>query len=101
MQVLTKTDWEILNATADDWENLEQILALINAQPGTGNGACNSGSLQETADSICNLVENGLLEVHLEDGSFVAPQGSDRSFVWRGWFRMTPAGIALWQESMP
>ncbi len=29
MQILDRASWEVLNATADDWENLEQIYYLV------------------------------------------------------------------------
>ncbi len=90
MQTLAKMDCEILNATADDWENLEQILAMIDA--------C-SGNLQQTADSIRTLVESSLLDARLEDGTFVTPNSSDLSYVWRAWFRMAPKGKKMLQES--
>ena len=91
MQTLAKMDCEILNATADDWENLEQILAMIGACP---------GNLQRTADSIRTLVESSLLDARLEDGTFVTPNSSDLTYVWRAWFHMpAPKGKKVLQES--
>jgi hypothetical protein len=99
MQVLSKTDWEILNATADDWENLEQIYTLIDSQSQQTNGIVGgSGKLQEIAEGIKNLIATGLFEARWEDGTSVAPDSADLSYIWRAWFRMTPEGKKVWQD---
>lgn len=107
---LDKTAWEVLNATADDWENLEQIYHLIcldfsaehyaDREAGTFYLRAAQGAplLQEIADRLCTLVEAGLLEAR-SDSATSAPDRQDRSFVWRAWFRMTPEGRKVWESS--
>jgi len=99
---LARNDWEILNATADDWENLEQIYHLVCFEFSSENYE-NGGYylrsirgaplLDEIADRIEKLVQAGLLEVQ-RDGST-----ADKSYVWRAWFRMTSEGKRLWETS--
>jgi hypothetical protein len=110
MSTLDKTGWEILNATADDWENLEHIYHAICFEVATENNeGPDSGAtylrpakgaplLQEIADRTCELVESGLLEARLElEGSGLDLR--DRSYVWRGWFTMSPQGRSAWSAS--
>jgi len=111
MHSLDKTAWEILNATADDWENLEQIHNQVcfdfspehyenrdrNAyylRPAIG-----APSLKEIADHVLQLVETGLLATRQVDSGSAVPDLNDRSFVWRAGFRMTPKGKELWESS--
>ncbi len=110
MRILSKTTWEILNATADDWENLEQIHHMIcfdfsaEGYEARGRGAYylrparGAPLLEEVADGICELVEGQLLTGRLESGETVTNL-ADRSYVWRGWFRMTPEGRNAWDSS--
>jgi hypothetical protein len=111
MDVLDKVEWEILNATADDWENLEQIYQMIcfdfsaqdyaQAEKGSFYMRPTNGAplLEEIADRICKLVGAQLLEARQARGEQRVPDPSDRSYVWRGWFRMTPAGKSAWASS--
>jgi hypothetical protein len=99
MSVLIKTDWEILNATADDWENLEQIYRLIGHFDGPGSGR--KPNLQEIADAVRSLVEQDLLAARLEDGTMIASRTPEVSYVWRAWFHMTPAGRNAWSAATP
>jgi len=111
MQGLDKTAWEILNATADDWENLEQIYHLVCFDFSAEDYAAGEKGayymrpakgaplLEEIADRICELVESGLFEVRGGPGNGSMPDLSDRSYVWRAWFRMTPVGRSTWASS--
>src|SRR5262245_63472701 len=109
MTTLDKTAWEILNATADDLENLEQIYLQVcyqlMATPGTRDEAVydyrpirGAPLLSEIADRIRGLVDQGLLAVAMDED----PPGPDRdglSYIWRAWFRMTPQGRSIWESS--
>jgi hypothetical protein len=109
MQALNRVHWEILNATADDWENLEQIYRMIcldfssdqyqRASEGAYYWRAAEGAplLETVADGILNLVQSGLLEGRLEGKPPI--DQSDSSFVWRGWFRMSPQGRQIWEAS--
>jgi hypothetical protein len=111
MPGLDKTAWEVLNATADDWENLEQIYALVcldfsaeqyeNRERGAYylRHAAGAPSLEEIADRISALVEAGLLAARQGEAGESVRDSSDRSYVWRAWFRMTPAGRNAWDTS--
>jgi hypothetical protein len=108
MDALDKTAWEILNVTADDWENLEQIYRQIcfGFSP-DGDGPGNAGSgfyrpipmaplLGEVAERIRCLVEAGLLTVKVDENDPLPQDPGDLSNVWRGWFSMTPEGRKIW-----
>lgn len=111
MNTLDKTAWEILNATADDWENLEQIYQMVcfdfsaenyaEAEKGAYymRPAQEAPLLEEIADRIGELVECGLLEARTGKGDQSVTDLSDRSYVWRAWFRMTPLGRSAWTSS--
>ena len=111
MHALDKTAWEILNATADDWENLEQIYHLVcfdfsperYADRETGAYYLRPGRgaplLEEVADCICQLVGSGLLGARLGETGRPVSDLTDQSYVWRAWFRMTPEGKRLWESS--
>jgi hypothetical protein len=111
MSPLDQTDWEILDATADDWENLEQIYLAVcfevvdlrsDTPPRTDlllRRARPEILLREIADRTRGLVERGLLTaINEDDGRPVTDRG-DPSYVWKAWFRMTPEGKRLWEAS--
>jgi hypothetical protein len=111
MHALSRTAWEILNATADDWENLEQIYELIcfdlSSDPDENDGQkayClrplqGAPPLEKVADHICLLMEAGLLTARQGEAGTPVSDLHDRSYVWRAWFRMTPAGRHAWESS--
>src|SRR5262245_2066858 len=106
MDSLDRTDWDILDATADDWENLEQIyLAVCFELSGKESSSCcyrrarRDIVLEEVADRIRGLVDRGLLAaVNGEDGRPVTDP-KDLSYVWKAWFGMTPQGRSIWESS--
>jgi hypothetical protein len=103
MALADKTEWEILNAAADDWESLETIYRSLNRAEQSGGGVTlgpvgQPGPLLEVvADGIRRLAEGGFLEARLLDAPG-QPQADlkDLSYVWRAWFRMTQAGREAW-----
>jgi hypothetical protein len=110
MHALDKTAWEILNATADDCENLEGIYRqvcyeLINTFGSMDTCAYvyrpleGAPSLSELADRLCQLVEQGLLAVAIDEKGRPRQSSDDRSYVWREWFSMTPQGRSVWESS--
>ena len=111
MHPLDKMAWEILNATADDWENLEQIYLMIGFDFSAENYAeAEKGAyylrpakgaplLEEIADRVADLVECGLFEARRGEDRRSVPDLTDRSYVWQAWFRMTQAGRSAWASS--
>lgn len=111
MNTLDKIAWEVLNATADDWENLEQIQEMICFDFSPENyedrergayylrPAEDAPSLKQIADRIESLTEAGLLAARHEESGAPVCDLSDRSYVWRAWFRMTPSGKSVWDSS--
>jgi len=97
--VLSRIEWEVLNATADDWENLEQIYLLLTQPMGQVNGV--GPSLNEIADAICALTNAGLLEARLENGRMLPMPCQDLHYVWQAWFRMTAQGRSAWNAASP
>lgn len=105
---LEKIDWDILNATADDWENLEQIYHMVCLEFSAENYETggfylrpipDAPLLEEIADRIGHLFEASLLEGRLENGNTVSPGKVDANYMWRGWFRMTPQGRQIWESA--
>jgi hypothetical protein len=92
---VNKIEWEILNATADDWENLEGIYRMLQ----TSLPAAESPLLREVADGLRGLVERGLLSARLADASTPIAKEHDLSYVWNGWFTMTPLGREAWSQA--
>jgi len=91
MQPFDQISWEILNATADDWENLEQIYRLLPRDV---------ASLEEIADRLPRLVATGLLNARVgENGT--PPSLADFRYVWHAWFAMSAQGRAVWTASIP
>ncbi len=110
MPALDRLAWAILNATADDCENLEQIYRQLSYELLPHEGSTHpwdydyrpvkgAPSLGEIADRIRNLVEAGLLTVVMDAEGRPLPERKDLSYVWRGWFAMTPAGRSAWESS--
>ena len=102
--MLTSIQLAILNAMADDLENLEQIYKSVclefsseqfdPSNPGSfyWRAATNGWLLSEVADNLVTLFDYGFIEcrLHGKPGFLHVPQ--DLSFVWRGWFQMTVKG---------
>jgi len=110
MHLLDKTAWEILNATADDCENLEQIYLQIcfEVSANAENTPRESGDyrplkgaplLSEIADGIQKLVGMGLLAVEMDENGVSVQNLDNLSYIWRAWFRMTPQGRGVWASS--
>ena len=111
MQILDKTAWEILNATADDSENLEEIyrqICFVFTPEDQGDQdkrnycfrqAKGAPLLSEVADRIRRLVEMGLLALEMDENGCPLQEVGDLSYVWRAWFRMTAAGRSAWKSS--
>jgi hypothetical protein len=108
MQKLDKTAWEVLNATADDCENLEQIyrqvcLEFSSADYDRGvfcyRPAEGTPLLSEVADRIRQLVKCGLLTVVVDEDGLPWKDLDDATLVWRGWFQMTAQGRKVWESS--
>jgi hypothetical protein len=110
MDLLDKTSWEILNATADDCENLEQIYLSICYEPSSDRhdhpndfshfrARKDAPLLSELADRIPTLVSQGLLAIEMDEDGHPWQERDDLSYVWRAWFTMTPQGKTLWLSS--
>jgi hypothetical protein len=110
MGPLDKIDWEILDATADDWEDLEQIYLSVCFEftGSSGEGAASTGCYrrvrravlpQEIADRVRNLVDRELLAAVDEEAGRPITSREDLSYIWHAWFRMTPQGKTLWESS--
>jgi hypothetical protein len=108
MAALDRTDWEILDATADDYEDLEQIFLAVcfevvddRSAAGTTSPCCRRVRedllLGEIADRIRKLVDQGFLRAVDEDEGHDVANKEELSYVWRSWFQMTPQGRAAWE----
>lgn len=108
MAALDRIQRRILNAVADDYENLEQIyrsmcltLSSHNYRPSDPNAfywreAEDAVTLSEIIEGIRVLVESGLLSVRLPESGAYTPTSQDVSYLWRGWFTVSEKGrIAL------
>jgi hypothetical protein len=108
MHALDRTAWEVLNATADDCENLEQIYHLVCFEydaegdlPGQGVYRPVRGApfLSDIADRVRALVEAGLLRPVMDENGEPLSGTADLGYVWRAWFVMTPRGRSVWESS--
>jgi len=108
--LVDKTTWEMLNATADDCENLEQIYRQVcysllpdNSEDHNATflykPAKDAPFLSEIADRIRLLVEQGFLTIVMDEEGHRWRGRDDLSYVWRCWFSMTPQGNTLWESS--
>ncbi|GEM_PF-4451467 len=110
MSAITQDQWLILNAMADDYENLEQIYRLICLEvspegynPSDPNSfywreAKDRVPLSDIVDNLLLLVKEGLLSVRMEDGRVPSDTKNDLSYLWRGWFKITPNDLSyLWR----
>jgi hypothetical protein len=86
--MLDRLDWEIMNATADDWESLDQILPSVAA-------FCGPFNAHAVACSIARLVIEGLME-EMKHGA-VEPESIVNTPI-DYWFRMTSHGRELWSS---
>jgi hypothetical protein len=108
MAVLTKTQWLVLNATADDLEDLEKIYRSINLEFCPQDSGDSDSfywrdvkdrvPLADIADCIRGLVDQGLLTARMPDTGG-PPDRHDLSYIWRAWFQMTPEARALVESS--
>ena len=93
---------EILNAASDDWESLEQIYRSVCLEFSAENYVpddpsafywrdSNRGiSLAQIADATVQLVESGLLQARVEDGTFIPQIAGDQ--LWRCWYKSSEKG---------
>lgn len=98
MPDLDLLSWQVLNATADDCENLEQIYGQIGAEP-SAQAWKGSVLLGEVAERLVRLVQDGLLDIEMDENGRPWADRNNLCYVWRAWFRMTAAGRSVWQES--
>jgi hypothetical protein len=84
----TSLSFEVLNATADDWESLEQIHPQVNEYWHTVEASV-------VAVEMIRLLASGLFEVMPK-----APPNSEAILAEpiEYWFRMTKAGRVEWQK---
>ena len=106
MNRLTKTQCLVLNATADDFEDLEHIYRLIclefsaeKYQPSDPESfywreGADAVPLLDIVDALRFLVDNHMLSARLPQGDIVAPPCNELSYLWRAWFSVTAAGRA-------
>jgi hypothetical protein len=113
MATVTTTQWLVLNATADDFEDLERIYQSICLQfssekyaPSKRESfylreAADAVPLAEIIEAIRSLIDLGLLSVRFPGDDTVAGAGNDLSYLWRGWFGITDRGRAALISSSP
>lgn len=108
MSPVTKTQWLVLNATSDDFENLEQIYRSIclefsaerydpsDPQSFYWREGADAVPLSEIVEALRFLVDHHMLSARLPQGDIVAPLSNELSYLWRAWFGITAAGrVAL------
>jgi hypothetical protein len=106
MKALSPIELLVLNATSDDFEDLEHIYQSISLEFSAENfkpndqksfywrEALNAPLLREIADTIKKLTSEGLLEAKTESG--VVPDSRlDSAIVWQAWFHATEEAIAI------
>lgn len=106
MGSLNKVQRLILDAASDDFEDLEQIYRSIclefsperydPADPRAfyWRESADRVRLEEIVDNLRALVDRGLLRVKLPDREAPPDTTADLSYLWHGWFGLTPEGRA-------
>lgn len=106
MGSLNKVQRLILGAASDDFEDLEQIYRSICLEfsperydPNDPNAfywreSADRVRLEEVLDNLKTLVDRGLLRVKLPDRDAPPDTSSDLTYLWHGWFGLTPDGRA-------
>jgi hypothetical protein len=106
MGSLNKVQRLILDAVSDDLEDLEQIYRSIclefsperygSTDPNAfyWRESANRVRLEEVVDNLKALVDRGLLCVKLPDRDAPPDTASDLTYLWHGWFGLTPEGRA-------
>jgi hypothetical protein len=94
--------WEIMNATADDWESLDQIAPGVDRYRGPVERLA-------VARTLASLVDRGLMEVacpngdgdisHV-DGPHIEPEAVIIAPA-EYWFRMSRRGREVWAANIP
>jgi hypothetical protein len=87
---LSPVEFEVMDATADDVENLEQIYKSCQLGP-------SRVLLTEVAKAVLGLVGRGLLDPVMDEEGEAIENPSDPGLVWKAWFRMTPEGRKCWE----
>ena len=89
---LDKTTFWLMNATADDWESLEQIMPQVERYAGVADTS-------QVARLIVELVSEGLFEGRRTEVLYrgVTPEMIIQDPI-EYWFKMTPTGRALWSS---
>jgi hypothetical protein len=85
--VLDSLTWHVMDATADDWESLDQILPHVRETHGQVEAVA-------VAKVIARLIEEGLME-EMQRASVSAQAIVSDPIEY--WFRMTPGGRATWE----
>ena len=83
------TTWHILDATADDWESLDQIEKHVQCW-------CGPIGREAIAAVICNLLGLGLFD-EMQGRDVVSADVLDRPIEF--WFRMTERGREFWESA--
>jgi hypothetical protein len=94
----------VLGCGGDDWEDLEQLYLSLSLEfsaerydPSNPDAyywrESHSGPrLSDIADTVLQLIREGLLSARSADGEEIRSIERDLSLVWKGWFRTTDAG---------
>ncbi len=80
--------WHVMDATADDWESMEQMLPHVHACHGPAEPAA-------VAEVVARLVCDGLMEEMRH--AIIDPTEVVANPV-EFWFRMTPRGRGVWDS---
>ena len=88
---LDKLTFEVMNATADDWESLDQIMSPVKEFSGVSDRT-------SVANIIVQLITEGLFE-EMKQQKVTAEMivQSPMDF----WFTMTKQGRSLWNSEAP
>jgi len=79
--------WYVMDATADDWESLEQILPHVNR-------FCDPADAGMIAKTVARLVSEGLMEEMQHSPVDIEAVLQDPI---EYWFRMTKRGREIWE----
>jgi hypothetical protein len=97
--MLDRFDWYILDATADDWESIDQILPYVNELYGSVEARAVVRALSRLVDEgwmrAAHLVEEGYM-TDVPNGSLEPETIAEEPTEF--WFCMTQRGRTLWDS---
>ena len=94
---MTELQFQVLNATMDDAEDVEQIYLAVNRRSLQAGSIQPEYPLREIVDGLDLLLKDGYLDAPKFCNETSLPMPPDRSLLHHYWFRPTEKGKQAWR----